>query len=175
YHEAVSLAASDGAGAAVVGPSDDPHHFRLIDWINRTDTRWYGAFHLAPRPAPAGQDRHYTPALMTIADPEGGQAFKAFGLQVPGPMVQDLLARHGLQGRDITLIAHQSSQVVIDAWQQAIAPAHYVNTLADFGDMVSSSVPVNLARCFDEIRTRHLVLLGIGMEMHATALLYERD
>lgn len=175
YHEAVSLAASDGAGAAVVGPSDDPRHFRLIDWINRTDTRWFGAFHLAPRPAPTAPHRDYTPALMTIADPEGGQAFKAFGLQVPGPMVQDLLARHGLSGQDITLVAHQSSQVVIDAWQQAIAPAHYVNTLADFGDMVSSSVPVNLARCFDEIRTRHLVLLGIGMEMHATALLYERD
>jgi 3-oxoacyl-[acyl-carrier-protein] synthase-3 len=175
YHEAVSLAASDGAGAAVVGRSHERHHFRLIDWANVTDTQWYGAFHLSPRPQSSGQHKHFSKALMTIDGTTGGEAFKAFGLQVPGPMVTDLLARHGLRGQDITLVAHQSSKLVCDAWRQAIAPFHYISTLEEFGDMVSSSVPVNLSKCFEQIRTRHLVLLGIGMEMHATALLYVRD
>ena len=59
-------------------------------------------------------------------------------------------------------------------WNSAIQPATYITTLEELGDMVSSSVPVNLAKCYGEINTRYLVLMGTGMEMHATALLYLR-
>ena len=79
-----------------------------------------------------------------------------------------------MTGADITLIAHQTSKTVEDAWNEAIAPARYISTLEEYADMVSSSVPVNLAKCHHEIHTKYLVLLGIGMEMHATALLLER-
>ena len=111
---------------------------------------------------------------MKLDDKTGQEAFKAFGLNAPGPLVHRLLSRHGLSGQDITLITHQTSKMVQDAWNEAIQPKHYISTLEEFGDMVSSSVPVNLAKCHAEIRTRYLVLLGIGMEMHATALLLER-
>lgn len=171
YHEPVSLAASDGAGAAVVGRSGDAHHFRLVDWHNETQTEWYSAFRMAARPA---GDGHFTKPLMKLDDKTGQEAFKAFGLKVPGQIINEMLARHGLSGKDITLITHQSSKTVQEAWRAAIQPAHYISTLEAYGDMVSSSVPVNWATCQHEIRTRHLVLLGIGMEMHATALLLER-
>ncbi len=171
YHEPVALAASDGAGAAVLGPCADAGHFRLIDWDNETESKWYGAFRMAARPTNTGG---YTTPLMKLDDQTGQEAFKVFGLQVPGVVVNRLLARHGLTGADVTLIAHQSSKTVADAWQQAIQPACYISTLEAFGDMVSSSVPVNLSACHAEIRTRHLVLLGIGMEMHCTALLLSR-
>lgn len=171
YHEPVSLAASDGAGAAVIGRSADPHHFRLIDWDNDTQSQWYGAFRMAAREQPDGE---FSKPLMKLDDQTGEEAFKLFGLHVPPEVVNRMLARHGLTGSDITLIAHQSSKTVEDAWNAAIAPARYISTLEEYADMVSSSVPVNLAKCHAEIRTKYLVLLGIGMEMHATALLLER-
>lgn len=171
YHEPVSLAASDGAGAALVGRTHDAQHFRLIDWDNDTQSHWYGAFRMAPRPVTPDT---FTKPLMKLDDKTGQEAFKAFGLKAPGPLVHRLLSRHGLTGQGITLIAHQTSKMVQDAWNEAIQPRHYISTLEEFGDMVSSSVPVNLAKCHAEIHTRHLVLLGIGMEMHATALLLER-
>jgi 3-oxoacyl-[acyl-carrier-protein] synthase-3 len=172
YHEPVSLAASDGAGAVVIGKQTHPHQFRLIDWDNETQSHWYGAFRMAAREQPDGQ---FSKPLMKLDDKTGQEAFKQFGLKVPGELVNRLLKRHGLTGQDITLIAHQTSKIVQDTWQAAIEPAHYISTLEEYGDMVSSSVPVNLARCHDQIKTSKLVLLGIGMEMHATALLLDRS
>lgn len=173
YHEPVAMAASDGAGAAVVGRRDDPARFRLMDWDNETASRYYGALKMTPRPSEV-HEHLYSSALMKLSDQTGPAAVKAFGLPVPGQLVNRLLARHGLSGADITLIAHQTSSMVFDAWNQAIKPALYVSTLEELGDMVSSSVPVNLSRCYDQIKTDHLVLMGTGMEMHATALLYRR-
>ena len=181
YHEPVSLAASDGAGAVVMGRSDDPTHFRLVDWENDTQAKWYGAFRMVPRPLADGQNGHghghghaYTKPLMKLDDKTGQEAFKAFGMQVPPQIVNRLIQRNGLTGADITLLPHQVSKTVEQAWNEAIAPARYISTLEEYADMVSSSVPVNLAKCHHEIHTKYIVLLGIGMEMHATALLLER-
>ncbi|WP_230179954.1 hypothetical protein [Aquabacterium sp. CECT 9606] len=174
YHEPVSLAASDGAGAAVVGWTGDTTRFRLIDWDNDTQTQYFSALRMAQRPSPHHRDL-FTKPLMKLDDKTGENAVKTFGFQVPGVVVNRLLAKHGLSGQDITLVAHQTSKAVFDAWNAAIQPAHYLNTIEELGDMVASSVPVNFARCQDEITTRHVVMLGIGMEMHAVALLYQRD
>lgn len=176
YHEAVAMAASDAAGAAVVGSDDGAApggRFEWIDWDSETQPGWYGALHMSPRPSSRHPGTHTRP-LMTIDPHRGAEAVKTFGLQVPGTVVARLLARHGLSGADITLVAHQSSRQVETAWQEAIQPACYISTLEDLGDMVSSSVPVNWSHCRDDIRTDYLVLLGIGMEMHATASLYRR-
>ncbi|RZL08434.1 MAG: hypothetical protein EOP40_13120 [Rubrivivax sp.] len=173
YHEPVSLVASDGAGAAVVGPTQDERRFGLIDWDNETQSHYYRALRQTPRPSP-DHEHLYTTSLMKVDDKTGVNAVKEFGLPVPGQIVNRMLARHGLTGADITLVAHQSSLTVYQAWNTAIQPALYISTLEDYGDMVSSSVPVNLAKCYDDIRTEHLVLMGTGMEMHATALLYRR-
>jgi len=177
YHEPVSLAASDGAGAVVMGRSDSPYHFRLVDWENETQAKWYGAFRMVPRPVADGPHGHahaYTKPLMRLDYQTGQEAFKAFGMQVPPLVVNRLLQRNGLTGADITLLPHQVSKTVEQAWNEAIAPARYITTLEAYADMVSSSVPVNLSKCHHEIHTRYIVLLGIGMEMHATALLLER-
>ena len=49
YHQPVSIAAGDGAGAAVLGPTSDQSLFRLIDWNNVTNSSYYGAFQLRQR------------------------------------------------------------------------------------------------------------------------------
>lgn len=112
---------------------------------------------------------------MKLDDQRGAEAVKEFGLPVPPQVVDRLLRRHGLRGNDITLIAHQTSKPVQDYWVERIKPAHYVTTLTELADMVSASVPVNFAKCYSQIATDRLVLLGIGMEMRATALLYARQ
>jgi 3-oxoacyl-[acyl-carrier-protein] synthase III len=111
---------------------------------------------------------------MKMDDKTGQAAFKTFGVQVAPQVVNNLLKRRGLKGSDITLLPHQVSKTVEESWNEAIQPARYVTTLEEYADMVSSSVPVNWAKCHHEIHTKYIVLLGIGMEMHATALLLER-
>ena len=40
--------------------------------------------------------------------------------------------------------------------------------------MVSSSQAVNVAKCYNQIETDYVVILGVGVAMHATAILYKR-
>jgi 3-oxoacyl-[acyl-carrier-protein] synthase-3 len=177
YREPVGHLASDGAGAAVVGWSSEPQDFHLIDWDNETRTDYFGVLRMAPRRSdvmgPLGEPL-FTQQLMKVDDESGTNAIRAFGMQQPPIVIERLLSKHGLTGADVTLISHQSSGRVFDHWRDAIRPAHYVNTILEFGDMVSSSVPVTLARCFDQINTDKLVLMGIGQEMRVTVLLYGR-
>lgn len=185
YHESVALAASDGAGAAIVGWTANKTKFRLVDWENETQSEWFGALRMAQRPinpamnGPAKDGSADTGAfslpLMKLDDERGGSAVKQFGVPIPAVVVNRLLERNRLQASDITLIAHQTSKFVYDAWNQTIQPGQYISTLEELGDMVSASVPVNLARCFADIQRDQLVLLGIGMEMRATALYYARN
>lgn len=171
YHEPVALAAGDGAGAALVGRARHASDWRVVDWANETQTHWYGAFRMAQRPCPDG---HWSRPLMTLDEHTGQAAFKQFGMQVVPQVALALLQRHGIAPDSITLLTHQSSEVVQQAWQEAIRPGHYPSTLAQYGDMVSSSVAVNLHHVWHDISTQHLVLLGVGMEMHATAVLLSR-
>jgi 3-oxoacyl-[acyl-carrier-protein] synthase-3 len=173
YHEPVSLAASDGAGAAVVGWTDDATRFRLVDWDNDTQTQYFSALRMAQRRSAHHHDL-FTKPLMKLDDKTGENAVKTFGFHAPGIIINRMLARNGLTGQDITLVAHQTSKAVFEAWNTAIQPGHYINTIEELGDMVASSVPVNFAKCYDEIKTKYVVMLGIGMEMHAVALLYQR-
>lgn len=181
YHEAICVAASDAAGAAVVARTSEFASFALIDWDNETHAELYGALRMAARPVPAEpRGRHgakvsYTTPLMELDPIRGAEAVRSFGLSVPPLVVNRLLAKNGLCAQDITLIAHQTSALIHDEWNARIRPAGFISTVSELADMVSAGVPVNLAKCYEQIRTDHLVLLGVGMDMHATALLYGRN
>jgi 3-oxoacyl-[acyl-carrier-protein] synthase-3 len=180
YHQAVCVAASDGAGAAVVTRTDDASAFALVDWENVTDSSWFGAFRMAPRPLTvpphyAPSDALYTKALMALDDVRGAEAVKGFGLPMPVTVVKRLLERRGLDPSQIALVSHQTSKLVEGYWKSNINPGTYISTLRDYADMVSATAAVNLATCADQITQDHMVILGIGMEMHATALLYSRQ
>ena len=177
YTESVCVAASDAAGAAVVGMCTDASKFHLVDWDNETDASRYGAFRMAHRPgsATATAPPLFTGPTMKIDDTTGRKAIMEFGIPAPPRVVARLLARNAITASDITLVPHQVAQMIADKWNAAIAPALYVSTHEDLADMVSASVPVNLSIYFDKIPTNHVVLVGIGMEMHTTALLYSRS
>jgi len=135
---------------------------------------------MAPRPLTvpphyAPSDALYTKALMALDDVRGAEAVKGFGLPMPVTVVKRLLERRGLDPSQIALVSHQTSKLVEGYWRSNINPGTYISTLRDYADMVSATAAVNLATCADQITQDHMVILGIGMEMHATALLYSRQ
>lgn len=179
YHESVALAASDGAGAAIVGRTGDAGKFRLIDWDNETRTDLFGALRMASRPissetCPPAVAQAFSTPLMKLDDQRGASAVKEFGFPEPGILVHRLLDRHKVPAHEVTLIAHQTSKPVCDRWAHDIGPGQFIGALEDFGDMVMASVPVIWGKFQADILMDHLVLLGIGMEMRVTALLYRR-
>lgn len=179
YHEATCIGAADGAGAAVVALTDDCDRFALVDVVTETSTGYYGAMRMAARkvgeiqPLPPYPAESFSTPLMYFGD-EAAKAFQEFGAKTPPRIVDKLLRRNGLASEEITLISHQASSVLIDAWAAAIEPGQYLTTLAEYANMTSASVPVTLAARYADIARDNLVLLTIGLQQQASAVLLRR-
>ena len=167
YHTAPAVSAADGAGAAVVGPG---RGFAVVDYETRSETSYYGTMYMQPDVA---RPDAYTAPCYHITE-AGQQGFVEFGEKQPIAVTLRLLERHGLKGSDIALISHQASSVLGDLWAAGIQPAQYLHSLGQFANMTVANLPVNLAYFEDKIEKQHLVLLGIGPEMHTHALLLHR-
>jgi 3-oxoacyl-[acyl-carrier-protein] synthase-3 len=181
YHTPQSISAADGAAAVVVQRSSDGTSFRFIDQHAIVDTSYFGTMYMqgdayAMDPPYHGRHELFGPAYFHIT-PAGISGFDAFGVKVAPTAVTALLRKHGLSGADITLISHQASSVLLDAWAEAIRPAQYIQTIAQFANMTLANIPVNLAWSVEHqpIERDHLVLLSLGSEMHANAQLWRRD
>lgn len=179
YHEATCIGAADGAGAAVMAVTEDQDRFALVDVVTDTYTKYYGAMRMAIRqvgpidPPPPYLPESFTTPLMYLGD-EAAKQYQEYGAKVPPRIVDRLLRRNGLAADEITLIAHQASSVLIDAWTTAIKPGQYLSTLTEYANMTSASVPVTLAARYGEIARNNLVLLTIGMQQQTSAVLLRR-
>ena len=197
YHVGAAASAADGAGAAVLQPTDDAATFRVLDWAALTETLrpdeqqrlqpTYGAMTMAsdalgplPGALPPEQGgrltdlNQYSPPYFHLT--EAGMAeFKGFGVTGPVAVARQLLQRHALPPGQVTLIGHQTSRYLLDQWAQQIQPHRLIDTLATCANMTVASIPVNLSLCFDQIETDHLMLLGIGADLHSHALLLRRQ
>jgi 3-oxoacyl-[acyl-carrier-protein] synthase III len=179
YHEATCIGAADGAGAAVMAVTEDQDRFALVDVVTDTDTKGYGAMHMSAReiapidPPPPYLPESFTTPLMYLGD-EAAKQYREYGAKIPPRIVDRLLRRNGLAADEITLIAHQASSVLADAWAKAIQPGQYLTTLPEYANMTSASVPVTLAALYGEIARNNLVLLTIGMQQQTSAVLLRR-
>lgn len=180
YHTPQAVSASDGAGACVMGLSDDVRCWRVVDVETITQSQYFGTMFMAgapvrPREPLDGQSVLYTRPYFQITE-AGLAAFTEFGEKVAPQAALRLMARNRLTGDDIALVSHQASTVLLDSWQQAIRPGQYVQTIAQFGNMTLANIPVNLGWSVehDPIRKDSLVLLGIGCDQHANAVLLQR-
>ena len=180
YHTPQSVSASDAAGAAVMGLSDDPKHWEILDQETVTQSSYYGTMflegdRLAINPPQEGHDALWTRPYFQITE-AGVNGFETFGVEAPPRLTLDLMARNHLTGPDVALISHQASSVLIDAWDKAIAPAQYPQTIGPYANMTGANIPVNLAWAVQNqpIAKDRLVLLGLGPDMHANALLLGR-
>ncbi|MFV1987271.1 MAG: 3-oxoacyl-ACP synthase III family protein [Gemmatimonadota bacterium] len=187
YETRQAVSASDGAGACVVAPTMDPKAFRYVDIASVVQSKDYGAmqmrgdviqWHETP-PWPAGtiggipEVAHTSPYFHLTA--EGAKVFKDFGLNAPVKLIEGLLAKHDLRAEDITLITHQASARLMDAWNEALEPGQYLSTIEKYANMTVASVPVTFASEYDRIDRDWLVILGLTTDIGATATLLRRN
>jgi 3-oxoacyl-[acyl-carrier-protein] synthase-3 len=176
YRTPQCTSAADGAGAAVVGRSADPARFALLDAATVCATGGYGDMFMAGDPCRSADGVCFSRPYFHITE-AGAAAFSSFGVKAPAELANKLLERNGLSGPphpQVCLISHQASRVLLDAWAKAIQPGQYLETLEKFGNMVSANVPVNLAYFRDQVEKDHLLLLGLGPEFLASAVLLRR-
>lgn len=167
YHTAPSVSAGDGAGAAVVAgaPVGTGPAFAIVGGRWHTASGYYGEMIVAPDPSGAAR------FSITTA---GFDAMEHFiRVEVPRPALE-LLAEHGVAADRVTVLCHQTTQWFIDAWQSALKPKDLLHTLPEYGNMTSASLPINLDVLADRIATDYVVLLGIGIQWQAQAVLLAR-
>jgi len=175
YTQGYSVSISDAAGAAVVGPSD---RFVLADHASRTLSSQYHGLAL----------KHtllkFNGLTFQPVSPETGLPTLVYDMTQTGNedllgvvkdglpvLVNDLLARNGVRGRQVSLITHQGSRLLMDHWADRIGPAVHLDTLAEYGNMTIATYPANLAHHFTDIATEYVVIAAVGCGLHVTAVL----
>ena len=152
YHSSPSVSAGDGAGAAVVGRTSDASTFRVVDFETITQTSLivppaadssvatdpnappvieptYGGMFVGTDVVAAGATKGsglYDDASLTQPyfhlTTKGMTEFSTFGVTAPVQVVQTLLRRNTLSGSQVTITAHQTSQLLLQAWNNALRP-----------------------------------------------------
>ncbi|MGW6391746.1 3-oxoacyl-ACP synthase III family protein [Streptomyces sp. NPDC055103] len=168
-------AASDGAGAAVVGPGGD---FSVIDHVTHTAGAYYESMTMGVRIRQADEwagipmSPQGVPVPTYSLDPDMGvEVYQTLMRDGLPRLVSQLIGRHGIRGEDIALITHQGSRELLDHWRQSIQPSQYLETLEKFGNLTNATYPVNLAHHFKAVFAPYLVVAAVGTGFHLTALL----
>lgn len=174
YHTAPAVSAGDGAGAAVMAMSDDTSLFHLLDMAVDADRRYLGGLYVAADPVQPPTDPPTFLGPVFHINETGIKAFKDFGVARPSTLVRKVLDRNGLSPKDIAFVGHQTSTVLNDAWNSALKPAVFVETLVRYANMTSASIPVNLDVCYAQITTSHVALAALGPEPSCNVVLLER-
>lgn len=164
---------SDAAAAVVLTRGDGDRG--VISSLQQTwpehahDTELRGGLSLHPSSAYAGGDRaDYLFAM------NGRRALMGMLAVLPG-FFDRFFARSGLAMSDIALVVpHQASGALGIAMRRiGFARDAYVDSVAEYGNMVSSSVPYTLARCLDDgriVRGDTVLLCGTAAGLTANAL-----
>ena len=178
YTQGHALSVGDGAGAAVVGPGDQ---MILMDYATQTLSKQYGVMTMRTRPVLINGQRalpineHNIPIPTYEITIEGGiHSFQMARMEGPPNLVNQLLRKHGLEGKDIALISHQASRLLLDTWAQRIQPKEYLETLELFGNTTLATYPINLSYFFQQITAPYLIMVAVGVGFHQTALLLKR-
>jgi 3-oxoacyl-[acyl-carrier-protein] synthase III len=179
YTASHAVSIGDGAGAAIVGPSD---RWTILDHADETFTcdDDYHGLTMKVRVSAAHGMRYVVSGADGLPVPtfqisEGGvRSFMAHGMWSPVHLARRLLDGHAILRENTALMTHQGSQVLMDHWKEQICPGEYPTTLEEFGNMTLASVPVTLAVHADVIRSEHVLLATPGPGVHASALLLQR-
>jgi 3-oxoacyl-[acyl-carrier-protein] synthase III len=176
YDQGPSVSAGDGAGAAIVAGPSEAVRWSVVDQQALVRSANYGGMFVTGdlvRASGQPQNQEYSGPYFHMTR-EGIDEFKTFGGQAAPLPAQALMARQGLAGSDVTLIGHQASTVLLDYWQKVLKPAAVLSTIENFGNMTVASIAVTLAAREADITTPYVLLLALGLDMHAHALLLRR-
>ncbi len=174
YHTPQSFTVGDGAAAMVLSRTDKPGLFSVLDGGTLVMDTGYGAMFMQGDEVPGSQARAWGPPYFHITS-RGVDAFNDFGRRGPADLANHLLKRNNLRGEQVTLISHQASRVLMDYWKEEIKPGQYINTLAEYGNMISATVPVNFAIYQDRIARDYVLFLNPSAELKAVGVLLKRN
>ena len=170
YSTPQSASAGDGAGAAVVAAATHARQWTLVDREQLTVSANYGAMYMAADHV----DGAWTAPWFHITR-EGFKDFKTFGEDTAPEVVQTLITRNHLSDSPVTVIAHQTSLSLYQAWEARLGPTvTFLSTLTEYANVVLAAIPLTLAAVGSQITTDHLILFGLGAQMQAGALLLSR-
>jgi 3-oxoacyl-[acyl-carrier-protein] synthase-3 len=188
YHTTQAISAGDGAGAAVLSMSADKSKWCVADQCTVTDSEYYGTMfteggkkliaNLNAHPPIYGCNEVYCQHSFTIT-PKGVDGFKTFGTQIALTSVTDLLKKNKITAADVSFMPHQTSSVLIDYWLKHLdpAPAQTLTTIEKIANITVATHSFNLAWFEGKgtIKKNKLIMLALGPDMHANAMLLERD
>lgn len=177
YHQPPGYSVGDGACAAVLTLGNQPGKFELVDGATFADTSLYGAMTMNPRPLELdGRLGVFTKPLFNLGL-AGPEAFSKFGKEQPPLLVNRLLNKHAIAPAEVAFVPQQSSDVLIEAWAKKIGAkdSQMFETLSRWGNMIMASVGVNLAFFDDDIKSRYVVMFGVGHQLNTTAVLLQRN
>lgn len=173
----VTVLFGDGAGAAVLGPSEDEH--RILTSRLHADGRYHG---ILMTEAPASrtnpritremldEGRHY-PRM------DGQAVFKQAVQRLP-EVIGEVLTEHGYTPADIDmLIPHQANLRINEmvARLMKLAPEKVYNNIQRYGNTTAASIPIALHEAIGEgrVRSGDLVVLaafGAGLTWGANLI-----
>jgi 3-oxoacyl-[acyl-carrier-protein] synthase-3 len=179
YTQGHAFSVGDGAGAAVIGREAD---FVLVDYATQTLSEQYGVMNMQTRVSMVNGrsqilvDEHNIPIPTYEITPEAGvESFRVTAMYGLPDMVQALLKRNDLTGKDVALITHQASRVLMDCWESIVQPKEYLDTLELFGNTALAAYPITLAYHYPVITADYLVFAALGVGYHQVALLLKRN
>ncbi|MEJ6402921.1 hypothetical protein [Yoonia sp. 2307UL14-13] len=185
YETPQAISAADGAAACVIGPTNNTSKWEFVDQITIADTSYYGSMYMASDLIHDGEEAapsltetgDYSHAYFHITD-KGIKGFTEFGVRKSPDAVAALLKRHRLDASDVCLLTHQASTKLMEHWKEVINPGYYIQTIAQYANIVQCSVLFNLSwgmQNVPEFTQDWVVVLCLGPDMHANAMLLRRN
>lgn len=173
----VSVLFGDGAGVAILGPSEDEH--RVLDSRLHADGRYAGilmteapASRLNPRITSEmlEQGRHF-PKM------DGQAVFKQAVQRLP-EVIGEVLGAHGLSAKDIDLLVPHQANLRINEMVtrlMRLPPEKVYNNIHRYGNTTAASIPIALHEAIQEgrVRSGDLVVLaafGAGLTWGANLI-----
>lgn len=106
----------------------------------------------------------------------GREIFNFTAVAVP-KQIRELLADGGLDIADVdSFVLHQGSRYIVRTIQQRLGapPENVPIALTDYGNAVSSSIPLILAGMLDDPGKKRVVLSGFGVGLSMASMILER-
>lgn len=172
YTRGHALVAGDGAAAVVVGRSD---RFRVLDYATATLSDRYDVMNLkirSPVPQEGVSPSVVPPPTFQITD-RGRETFLGPAHEIPPALMRELAGRNGVSAASLTMVTHESSNRLTDAWEERIAPGQYLRTFQQHGDIPLVSIMLTLSLHHTAITGTHLGLLSPGPGTHYSAMLLQ--
>jgi 3-oxoacyl-[acyl-carrier-protein] synthase III len=166
----------DGAGAVLLEPAGEDG-LGLIDFIHEIDGSGAGALYMPgggslnpSTPETVEKKMHYVH--------QDGQAVFKYAVRKMGDVCERILARNGLQSRDVVaFIPHQANRRIITAAASRVGlpPEKVIINIDCFGNTTAATIPLAMesARQQGKLKKGDLVLLasvGAGFTVGATLL-----